>query len=610
MTIAVPLLFFPLLEFGLRAGGYGTDLRLFITETIGGRPYLIMNPDVHGRYFPRSGFTPTTSADLLELPRDPASFRIVFLGGSTTVGYPYGVVGSFSTLLRDRLRALFPERRFEVVNLGMTATNSFTTLDIARELSEIQPDLIVVYDGHNEFYGALGMASRESVGRSRWLTTLYLRMARFRTVQLLRSLMLPTGEGGPERGRVAGGTLMERLAAGQTVSAGDPVYAAAEAAFAANLSDLADVCREHGIPLILTTQASNLRHQAPFVSLLRRADEKDTTRAGTAYRAAQELDSVGRTPEALAAYRTARDMDELRFRTDSRFNDLIRAQAGPGVTVVDAESLFAANSPDGIPGRELFLEHLHPTARGYFLLGAAYARAIRGMGLVSAESGWAARDTLPEEHFWALRRLTVLDEEAAARRTRLLTSGWPFRSVTIPPPDPDPGDPRARIVEDLVRGRTTWEQAHVAAAQLCLSRGDTLCAEREYLALINQLPQNVSAYLLLAQLRVAGGRFDEAEAPLTASLPYEETATARRMLGGLALQAGRHADAAVHLERAFTLSGPVQDRAEAGYLLAVALSRSGGEARAREVLAAVLALDAGFAPARRLLERLERRGPE
>ena len=47
---------------------------------------------------------------------------------------------------------------------AMTATNSFTTLDFARELVDCQPDLYIVYDGHNEFYGALGVASRESPG--------------------------------------------------------------------------------------------------------------------------------------------------------------------------------------------------------------------------------------------------------------------------------------------------------------------------------------------------------------------------------------------------------------------------------------------------------------
>ena len=78
------------------------------------------------------------------------TFRIFCLGGSTATGYPYWYNASFSFFLKTRLKIIFPDKNIEVINLSMTAVNSFTVLDMVKELPEYEPDLILVYDGHNE----------------------------------------------------------------------------------------------------------------------------------------------------------------------------------------------------------------------------------------------------------------------------------------------------------------------------------------------------------------------------------------------------------------------------------------------------------------------------
>ncbi len=188
LTLVFPFVLLILLEWSLRIANYGSDVSLFATEVINGKTYYFMNPDVKARYFSRVEFSPNTSPDFFQMPKPDTTFRIFCLGGSTTAGFPYGFVGSFSTFLRDRLRMLFPDKKIEVINFGMTATNSYTVLDIAQELVDYQPDLLIVYDGHNEFYGALGIASRESIIGSRWFTKLYLRLVHFRSFQFLRNI--------------------------------------------------------------------------------------------------------------------------------------------------------------------------------------------------------------------------------------------------------------------------------------------------------------------------------------------------------------------------------------------------------------------------------------
>src|SRR5437667_563343 len=76
----------------------------------------------------------------------------------------------------------------------------------------------------------------------------------------------------------------------------------------------------------------------------------------------------------------ARDLDTLRFRADTRVNEIIRAisvrHSGSGIMLLDAADLFARNSPQKLPGSELLLEHVHPNFHGNYLLARAMAEKL------------------------------------------------------------------------------------------------------------------------------------------------------------------------------------------------------------------------------------------
>ncbi len=69
----------------------------------------------------------------------------------------------------------------------------------------------------------------------------------------------------------------------------------------------------------------------------------------------------------------ARDLDTLRFRADSKINDINRSVASsfPGVELVDADAIFTKESPNGLIGSELVYEHVHLTPHGSYLLARA-----------------------------------------------------------------------------------------------------------------------------------------------------------------------------------------------------------------------------------------------
>ena len=64
-----------------------------------------------------------------------------------------------AAFLQLMLQDAWPDRRVEVINLGTTAIASFPVLGITTEALDYEPDLVVVYTGHNEFFGTYGVAS-------------------------------------------------------------------------------------------------------------------------------------------------------------------------------------------------------------------------------------------------------------------------------------------------------------------------------------------------------------------------------------------------------------------------------------------------------------------
>jgi tetratricopeptide (TPR) repeat protein len=641
ITVSFPLLLFLFLEVGLLVFKYGPNLSLFVTEEIAGRTYHIMNPDVKGRYFSKVEFSPNTSMDYFSVPKPDGAFRIFCLGGSTTAGYPYGYIGSFSSYLRDRLHRLFPERKIEVINLGLTATNSFTVNDFARELVDYEPDLLIVYDGHNEFYGALGIASHESLGEARWLAKAYLRLIHLRTSVLSRDIYgriagFFSGPSDPNRG----GTMMERLALGQYIPLASETYRDGLSIFRANLEELVSICSSPNIPLMLSSQVSNLRDQPPFISgnsesyapdkrleinniynrgisyfldgeidsalgWFRQAAALDSQKADIRYDIARGLDSLGRKREARIEYILARDYDQLRFRTSSDFNKAMRdMENGSEAVFVDIEQAFANHSPDSIIGNELILEHLHPNTRGYFLMAKEYARAMRNKGLLAPTQEWIKRDTISDESLWQSRNLTELDEMCAKKRTEILTSSWPFRTGTKTVPPADARDRIGQIVDQIITGKIAWERGHVAAAEYYEGQGEYDKAEKEYLALIHEVPVNVSPYLILAQLYLKGRKYEQARTLLLRSLEVEQTTYAYRTLGGLAVDGGMPREAITYLEKAFALSKTVKERTDNGYLLALAFKRAEMPQQAIAQLQHVVDINPNFRPAKELLRRM------
>ncbi len=643
ILLLIPVLFFSLLEFSLRIFHYGPDLSLFTTEIVNGKSYYTLNPSVKNRYFSRINFNPGPSPEYFLVSKPPGTFRIFCLGGSTTVGYPYWYNGAFSSFLRDRLNILFHDRSIEIINVGMTATNSYTVLDLSKELIQYDPDLFIVYDGHNEFYGALGVASNDRVAPARWMTILYLQMVHLRTFQLTKNIIseLFTLFGRPPIDYSNRTTIMEQVSRGKNVRMGSDTYNHGLTIFQQNLKDLSELCQSRHIPLFLSTQVSNLRNQSPFISnnspdiserqkkqfqqlytrgvelqsknlidsaliSFRLAVTLDTLYADAHYRLAQCLDRKGKGNEALLEYILARDYDELRFRTDSKFNNFIRSMGDhKHCFIADIEKVFKSHSQDSLIGYNLIIEHLHPNAWGHFFIAKEYARMMQECGLIASTREWAKRDTISDDFLWEHRPLTYIDEFLAARKTEFLISGWPFKNQSSTVAPIEEKDTLRFIGEQAARNQIGWITAHRSAADYYILHNDFINAGKEYETIINQFPLDVTNYLLCAQLYFSHKLFFNAENILLASLYVQQTSVAYRGLGDIYMNRGMAEKAIQYYEESIKFPVDPAVVAENSYMLALAYLIAQKPEPAILILERTINQYPAYKPAKELLARVK-----
>ena len=238
--------------------------------------------------------------------------------------------------------------------------------------------------------------------------------------------------------------------------------------FSRNLSDMIRIGKRNGAGLVVSTVAVNLRDCAPFASKhrpdLTDADEKKweslyqsgvasqnaghmQAAADTFGQAAQIDDrfaelryrqgccalDLGKSDDAQKQFVAARDLDTLRFRCDSRLNDLIRQTVSDcndrRVILTDAEQSFAEHSPDASPGNELFYEHVHPTFDGNYLLALTLAPKVESLLPESVTAQASTSNPWPSEAECA-RRLawSNLDKETALSEMVSRLAQPPFTS--------------------------------------------------------------------------------------------------------------------------------------------------------------------------------------
>ncbi len=530
-----------LVEGILRFCNYGGDLSLFVSAPEEISDYYRCNPDIGKRYFYEQFTIPDPPKDLFLKKKPENGYRIFVLGGSTTAGFPYGNNLMFSRILWRRLQDTFPEKRIEVVNTAMAAVNSYTILDFIDEILEYEPDLILIYMGHNEFYGALGVASLESIGQSRAIIKLYLKMQHLRLFRLLRTLIskvktiLERNHADNPEDPTA--TLMERIVSEQVIPLGSELYERGKEQFRTNLEEILRIADKADVPVVLSELVSNVGEQTPFHSV-----QSDTfPPANQVYKQAKELEERGDYDKAGQLYFWAKDLDALRFRATEDFNNIIYESASKyKITVVPMKNIFEKHSSHGIIGKELILEHLHPNVDGNFLMADGFYRTIRAKGYIGSK--WNSNHIQNASVYKRDWGMTPLDTVYGNLSIRWLKGGWPFQPKEFQNTSLETYTPKNKVdsvaLKVLVDKEIGVEAGHLTLAQYYRNHKEYHKAYHEYRALIYTIPHEVMFYEGAAQMLLKLDKDEEALSILNESLRIIKNDFAIKHLARMYLQQG------------------------------------------------------------------------
>lgn len=407
-AIVVALLIFPALEVVFRIFSIGRNVNVLVNvsdeyaqQNSGWTHQLNGLADL--AYFGRADLAGPEVRPFV-LPKPEGNYRVVVLGGSTVIGFPYAPELAFPRHIEMQLRQQSPEIVFEVLNLGITSMNSFAVNDLASQCLAMQPDLVVLHTGHNEFYGPGGPASN-AFSLSPELIRMVYRMRRWQTVQFATSTIAPD--------EPLTDDLLDVLPARLQIPADDPVFTAAAGNYESNLREVLSTCTAAGVPVLLTSVACNLSDQGPLLAdwpnhsvdgklewenLMQSANQCLTAgeyesaleqlmaaaeiaqgHAEVHYRIGQCYQGLERTQDAWDAFERARDLDGCRFRAPSEFSKIAESVAAEfdECTFLNTYAAFRSEGYLNPPGFDLFLEHVHYNFQGHYVLGKVYARTIQ-----------------------------------------------------------------------------------------------------------------------------------------------------------------------------------------------------------------------------------------
>lgn len=542
ITLSIPVLFFVLLEASLRLVNYNGDTKLFVDPQIPYQEYYITNPNFAARYFFYTKTIPNPSIDVFLQEKPENVYRIFTMGGSSAAGYPYVFNGTFSRVVDDVLTDAMPEKEVEVVNVATSAISTYTLYDQVDEIMEQKPDAIMIYAGHNEFYGALGVGSNETLGGFPGFVRFYLKLQRFKTFMFLREMIVDSGLWLANTFSDASdlnkpGTLMERIIKDQSIELNGPVYDMALAQFRSNMEVIIREFEKKGIPVYLSTVASNVKDQPPFVSV----EAEELPLAVEVYNDAVTTYESGDTLSAREKFEYAKDLDGLKFRAPTDINQIIveLSEQFSNVVLVDAHRQLEQASENNIIGNDLMLEHLHPNKTGYFLIGKAFTERI----LDDLESKNLI--TNPVQNMDAYKDkmyISYFDELVVDHKLRVLKQGFPFVKEGSINPYQKNYKPKGFIDSlafRVVHFDERWDTKKIDAAEYYQRQNQPEKALFEYYGLIRNQPWNDGTYILAARILLNQNNFSEAEPLLRKAYEIKpDVAFTTKMLGAIELNKG------------------------------------------------------------------------
>jgi len=536
--VVVTVVFFAALEailaaFGVRPllydqdpyVGFSSTIPLFVEKMGSEGVMLRVTADNRLRLFNKQEFP---------VEKEPGTYRIFCLGGSTTYGRPYNDMTSFAGWLREFLPAADPSRRWEVINAGGISYASYRVALLMEELVRYEPDLFIVYSGQNEFLET--RTYRSVLDTPPLVRNLYSRLAATRTFSVFERLLKHDDQETPEISTDARDMLpaevvavLDRTVGPQSYHRGDFRTDQVLDHYRYSLERMIAFAHSAGADIVFVTPACNLRDFEPFKSEHRDDLELasrdlwlglveqsgDAFDAGRFDEALEALDKAAaiddryarlhflrgrvllrlqRDAEAKVAFERARDEDVCPLRALTPMRGIVRdVAARHGVPCVDFVGMIERQSEHGIPGNDWFLDHVHPKIEGHRLLALEVLEEIESLEGLSLDESWG-----PAAIEEVTRRVQGrLDSRSHANALRNLAKVLRWAGKF---------DEASQLSILAVQGLPGDVEAHVMAGDAYWRQGQLDAAEAEYLLAVSLDSNDLWALMQLGSVLLAQGQ--------------------------------------------------------------------------------------------------------
>jgi len=247
--------------------------------------------------------------------------------------------------------------------MGGLAYGSYRLLRVAQEIVNYEPDLVLMYIGHNEFeeldQQELAAPQRAALQRQVYRSA-FMRLLRDISANARITYM---------RMRMAHAKLPPEVNYNSTFGhdfSPEEIDQRMDA-YRKNMGGILALCRDHQVPVIMGVMATNL--WKPDL-LDRYKDTKD------------EIARLYAAGDYQAGMAIARKMlsTTTHHQASDRENGIIRDLAKEyGTTLVDIEAAIAKAEPHGVTGETLMSDRCHVNGDGQAILVGEYEKAIRDL---------------------------------------------------------------------------------------------------------------------------------------------------------------------------------------------------------------------------------------
>lgn len=324
---------------------------------------VVFNYSLLNKYYNNVTSTPYNFSTSFDLKKNENTCRVFLLGEASVSGWPYSTNQSLQKKIEKIIGGNHVEKSVEIITLSFAGFNSSHALDLAKEIFEYEPDLIIIYAGHNEFYGYNGCAA--TYGK----TNLFITEAVENI--LIRSGIIKTISYDNKYDDLE--VLLPLNSDEKILHADQKKYVEIKEQFFSNISKIASLCKENKTGLVVSTLADN--YMLPPVGVMNLSENISADLIYNNARMALMRD--GDQNEALNLFLKSKDMDALRLRMPEEFSAGIKQiSSEQKILLADLKSEFMKQSTSRIPGNDLFNDYFHPNEKGLNIIARVYAGII------------------------------------------------------------------------------------------------------------------------------------------------------------------------------------------------------------------------------------------